>query len=89
LLLKKARQKLLFVYLPARFSFYEKHSKSYFSFLCPQNLAFTKSIVKVFFISLPAKFSFCEKHGKSIFSFLCSHKETKQRNAPAQMPPDR
>ena len=22
-------------------------------------------------------------------SFLCSHKETKQRNAPAQTPPDR
>jgi len=42
-----------------------------FSFLCPQDLAFTKSIVKVFFISLHARFSFYEKHGKSYCLFLC------------------
>ena len=51
--------------------------------------AFEKSMVKVSFISLLAMFCFYEKHSKSYFSFLCSHKETKQRNAPAQTPPDR
>jgi len=29
------------------------------------------------------------KSMKKYFSFLCSHKETKQRNAPAHTPPDR
>ena len=46
---EKSMVKVFFISLLAMFSFYEKHSKSYFSFLCSQCFAFTKSIVKVIF----------------------------------------